>query len=193
MNTQISFPVYATVACWFLFSVTWLWQSNKTKENVNPRTTSQKISAFMGFVIVFLALYLPLFTTRGVGKIVIPPYFSIQLTGVILSVGGIFISIWSRLLLGWNWSGGVSAKKEHELIVTGPYRFVRHPIYTGFISGLIGTCLVMGSLSGIIITVLYTMGLFKKINKEEKLLADIFGNSYADYQKRTYKLIPFIW
>ncbi|MBU3122638.1 methyltransferase family protein [Sinomicrobium weinanense] len=177
-----------------LFSIIWLWQRNKTKENVSTRTVSQKIAAFSGYVIIFSALYLPLFFTKGtVAESIIPQYDIIQNFGVLLCVCGIFTSIWSRLLLGWNWSGGVTAKKDHELIVTGPYRFVRHPIYTGFIAALIGTCLVTGGIVGIVITGLYIFGLYAKINKEEQLLADLFGDVYSDYQKRTCKLIPFLW
>ncbi|WP_072315582.1 methyltransferase family protein [Sinomicrobium oceani] len=193
MNIQPNTFTYVTISCWIMFSLTWIWYGNKTKENVRPLTFREKISAFMGFVIVFAALYLPLWTTKGIGRIVISRNAVVEIIGLILCISGVFIAIWSRLLLGWNWSGGVSAKKGHELIDSGPYALVRHPIYTGFITGVIGTCLVMGSLSGIIVTVLYTLGLFGKIDKEEKLLCNIFGDSYLDYRKRTYKLIPFIW
>lgn len=193
MNTQISPQAYATLVCWFLFSMTWLWQRNRTKENINPRTTAQKISGFLGFVIIFLALYSPLFFTGGIAKVIIPQSHVVQTIGLICCIAGVFISIWSRFLLGMNWSGGITAKKDHKLIVSGPYRFVRHPIYTGFITALTGTCLVMGGIAGILVTGLYTIGLLTKINKEEVLLTELFGEVYTEYRQRTRKLIPFIW
>lgn len=191
MSTHISGEVWITIICWLLFSMTWMLQRNKAKENVDPRTASQKFKGFLGYVILFSLLYLPLFFAKDMVRVV-PQNIVFQVLGVALCVIGVSVCIWSRLLLGWNWSGGVKAKKDHELIVKGPYRFVRHPIYSGFIVALTGTCLVVGGISGIVITVIYTLGLNMKIRQEEKLLAGLF-DTYAGYKERTYKLIPFVW
>ncbi|HVI46348.1 MAG TPA: isoprenylcysteine carboxylmethyltransferase family protein [Chitinophaga sp.] len=166
---------------------------NRTKENVQVRTTRQRIMGALGYVIIFTFLYLPLFVKGGFAGRIIPNTAWLQLTGALLCIVGVGTCIWSRALLGSNWSGGVTAKKDHELVVKGPYRLVRHPIYTGFICALAGTCLVTGGLGAIVITSVYTLGLCMKINQEEVLLSDIFPGSYAAYQQHTRKLIPFIW
>ncbi|MCW3465732.1 methyltransferase family protein [Chitinophaga nivalis] len=176
---------------WALFIVCWGLLRNATKENVQHRTRQQQVMAFMGYVLAFVLLYLPVFINNRVR--ILPATAGWQLTGAVLCIVGIGLCIWSRLMLGVNWSGGVAAKKAHELIVSGPYHWVRHPIYTGFIMALAGTCLVTGSWPGMFITVLYTLGLCVKIGAEEKLLCDLFPDAYSHYQQRTHRLIPFLW
>ncbi|WP_113613719.1 methyltransferase family protein [Chitinophaga flava] len=181
---------YITFCCWILFCICWLLLRNRTKENVQTRTPGQRFMGALGYLIIFLALYLPLFTQH---YRLLPNHLYLQTAGAILCMVGVATAIWSRVLLGTNWSGGVHAKKDHELIVRGPYRLVRHPIYTGFIFAMTGTSLVTGGWSGVIISLVYALGLCLKIAQEEILLNELFPGTYAVYQQHTRKLIPFIW
>ncbi|MFY0255962.1 methyltransferase family protein [Chitinophaga sp. 30R24] len=193
MIESITIFTWITICCWVLFCSYWLLLRNKTKENIQARTTRQRYMGALGYVLILTLLYLPLLAGEGFTGRILPTHYLLQAIGATLCIAGISICIWSRFILGSNWSGGVVAKENHELIIKGPYRLVRHPIYTGFIAALTGTCLVTGSLPAMIVTCVYSLGLCMKINREEVLLNDLFPEAYTAYQQHTRKLIPFIW
>jgi protein-S-isoprenylcysteine O-methyltransferase Ste14 len=103
---------------------------------------------------------------------------------------GLAIMFWARFTLGRNWSGLVTLKENHELVTRGPYRFVRHPIYTGVIVALIGTTLVEDNLLCILLVVITTWGFVKKARVEEAYMLETFGARYRDYRLRTGCLVP---
>ncbi|WP_220100745.1 methyltransferase family protein [Chitinophaga oryzae] len=187
MNNPALFT-WITLCCWIIFICCWLALRNRTRENIQFRTNRQRWLAATGYVLIFTGLYLPLLT----GARLLPAWWSLQATGVLLCIAGIGLCIWSRLLLGVNWSGGVAAKRDHELVTKGPYRVVRHPIYTGFLMALTGTSLVTGGGAAIVVTVVCALGLYLKITREETLLNELFPGAYAAYRQRTRKLIPFL-
>ncbi|NSL87849.1 methyltransferase family protein [Chitinophaga solisilvae] len=193
MTHSLTIFTWITIGCWILFCSYWLLLRNKTKENIKVRTAKERFMGALGYFLIFSSLYAPLLMTGGIGRRILPADVVLQTAGVVLCITGILICIWSRYLLGKNWSGGVTAKKDHELVMTGPYRFVRHPIYTGFITAVTGTTLVTGGLAAIIMTLIFALGLCIKINQEEILLSNLFPEAYTAYQQHTRKLIPFIW
>ncbi|HXC97510.1 MAG TPA: isoprenylcysteine carboxylmethyltransferase family protein [Edaphobacter sp.] len=76
------------------------------------------------------------------------PY--VLLTGAVVTVVGLLFAVWARRHLGSNWSQAVTVKQGHELITTGPYALVRHPIYTGILTGFLGTAIALSQVRGII-------------------------------------------
>lgn len=112
--------------------------------------------------------------------------------GLSISVIGAFIACWSRYILGKNWSLSVQKKENHELIQTGIYKIVRHPIYTGFLLLFTGNCIIVGDYRGIIAVLIVFFSFWFKIKKEEKLLIETFGEKYSEYKKQTKALIPFL-
>ncbi|WP_343746370.1 isoprenylcysteine carboxylmethyltransferase family protein [Chitinophaga sp.] len=188
IKENLTLFTWITLCSWILFGCCWLTLRNRTKENIQHRTTRQRWMAAIGYMIIFSALYYPLFT----GSRLLPASPLLQGLGALLCVTGVCLSVWSRLLLGTNWSGGVAAKRNHELIVKGPYRLVRHPIYTGFLTALAGTSLVVGGGAAIFVTIICALSLYLKIGQEEILLNELFPDAYAAYQRQTRKLIPFI-
>ncbi|MBU6142132.1 isoprenylcysteine carboxylmethyltransferase family protein [Patescibacteria group bacterium] len=109
-----------------------------------------------------------------------------------LTMLGVLFAIWARIHLGRNWSSVPTAKEGHELITSGPYRFVRHPIYTGILFAAFGAALT-GSLFGIGIFILVCAIFLRRISKEEHIMLGLFPNTYPGYQTRTKRLIPFVW
>ena len=116
----------------------------------------------------------------------------LSITGVVLCGLGVAFAIWARFYLGKNWSGTPSLKEGHELIVGGPYRLVRHPIYTGMLLALLGSALVGGFLWFIIFISSAALLLYR-IKIEERLMAAQFPAQYLEYKKKTKSLIPFIF
>ncbi len=109
----------------------------------------------------------------------------------VLVAAGLFIAIWARVTLGGNWSARVTLKENHELIQRGPYRMVRHPIYSGILGMVLGTAILAGRVSGLVALLLCCLGFWVKARQEEKLLTRHLPG-YAEYKSRTKALVPFI-
>jgi protein-S-isoprenylcysteine O-methyltransferase Ste14 len=107
-------------------------------------------------------------------------------------VFGLWVTIWSRRTLGGNWSSEVAFKQGHELVKTGPYRFVRHPIYTGLILMCLGTAGEVGQLHSWLGFLLLCAGFWIKLMQEETLLLRHFPDEYPTYQKQVKALVPFV-
>ena len=110
----------------------------------------------------------------------------------LLAIGGV-LRIWPMFVLGRRFSGLVAIQPGHELETGGPYRHVRHPSYLGMMLGLVGWALVFRSSAGMIGTVLGVPVLLDRIEAEEALLAARFGAAYADYRRRTWRLVPGVY
>jgi protein-S-isoprenylcysteine O-methyltransferase Ste14 len=112
--------------------------------------------------------------------------------GLILCFGGLALLVVARQALGRNWSQAVAAKQDHELITSGPYRYVRHPMYTGYLIAAFGSALVVGG--PFVFLSLILGGLFLwRVHAEDGLMSRQFPNDYPAYIQRTKALIPFVW
>ncbi|HEY6414524.1 MAG TPA: isoprenylcysteine carboxylmethyltransferase family protein [Edaphobacter sp.] len=117
---------------------------------------------------------------------------AIALTGLILTILGLAFSAWARDVLGCNWSGRVIIQVDHQLITTGPYAYVRHPLYTGLLIALTGTALVSGDY-GSLLGLFLVVTIFRlKARREEQLLETEFGAGYAVYRAHTGSILPRI-
>jgi len=112
--------------------------------------------------------------------------------GTILVFAGLALAVWARWHLGRNWSGAVVVKQGHTLTRTGPYRRVRHPIYSGVLLALLGTALAIGEPRGFVATALILCGFLVKLSSEEARMREIFAD-YADYSRDTARLIPGVY
>lgn len=113
--------------------------------------------------------------------------------GLAATLGGCAFAVWARTTLGSNWSSTVTVKQDHELIVRGPYRLVRHPIYTGFLLALTGTAIAVGEIRAFIgVGFAFTTFLWKSA-AEEKFMREEFSDEYAQYSQRVRRLIPFVF
>lgn len=110
--------------------------------------------------------------------------------GIFLCVAGMAFLVWARQSLGKNWSQTVAAKVGHELVTTGPYRYVRHPMYAGGLLASLGSALVRGGAW--VFLILGSLFLWR-VGAEDKLMARQFPNEFAAYKKRRKALIPFLW
>jgi protein-S-isoprenylcysteine O-methyltransferase Ste14 len=123
---------------------------------------------------------------------VLPPWSWLPPVGVALGAAGLLLAIWARRCLGRHWSGEVTAKVDHELIRSGPYRIVRHPIYTGAIAMCVGVALVSGRLQGVLAVLLVGIAYARKIGMEERNLEALFGPAWEEYVRGTKALIPWL-
>ena len=123
---------------------------------------------------------------------IIPQTDAVALIAAILCVAGLSFCLWARVTLGRNWSGIVTLKKDHELIIRGPYALVRHPIYTGLVAMFAATALIYGYVGGILGTAIVFFSFWIKLRDEEELMLEKFPEAYAAYQCRVKCIIPFV-
>jgi protein-S-isoprenylcysteine O-methyltransferase Ste14 len=197
---------YETVilGCWAAFLLVWAVSAFYTKRDTRrgDGNISQQFWLLRLVAAVALLLFVAVRIATGSAHF---PYFVLILlrsnfpqsavldwAAAALSVIGVGIAIWARIYLGRNWSSRPAVKENHELVTTGPYAYIRHPIYTGLILMAFGTALT-GSLWGIGVFIIASLSLILRIGKEEKIMLELFPDAYPVYQVRTKKLIPWVW
>jgi protein-S-isoprenylcysteine O-methyltransferase Ste14 len=107
-------------------------------------------------------------------------------------IAGLLFAVWAREHLGSNWSRSVTIKQGHELITTGPYVVVRHPIYTGVLTGFLGMAIAISQVRGFIVFVLIFLAFWIKLRMEEQWMRSQFGETYATYARQTAALVPYL-
>jgi len=172
---------------WWLVWIAWAFQSKKTqqRESIASRVTYTFIA--------WLAMYL-LLSARGLGswlRMDVSPYRAwMGSLGIAITALGFALTLWARYTLGANWSGIVTIKVDHELVRTGPYRYVRHPIYTRIIIALVGTALARDQWRGILAILLLWLAFTIKRLKEEQFMRQTFGDQYTAYSRTTGAIFP---
>lgn len=124
---------------------------------------------------------------------VLPRGQAFEVAGAILTCAGVLLAIWARALLGRNWSASVAVKQGHRLISAGPYRLVRHPIYSSLLLAVLGTALVVGKLRALAAFACIAFTYCVKSRLEERFMMREFGSQYEEYRRHTRALVPFIF
>ena len=178
--------------CWLVFVATWVIAAISTKRTVYRETRAQRLRYWIWLVIAyFLMMYGPRFP-YPLSLRIVPQVAPAAIIAAILCVIGLAIALWARFTLGRNWSGIVTLKEGHELVERGPYRFVRHPIYTGILTMVFATALALGHLAGFAATLLMFASFWIKLRDEEKLMLQQFPEQYPAYRQRAKRIIPFV-
>lgn len=120
----------------------------------------------------------------------LPSALWIAWVGAGITVAGVLFAIWARIHIGRYWSATVALKNEHELIRSGPYARIRHPIYTGIILAIAGSALAIGTYAALLALLIFALSLWLKGRKEEALLAGEFGTVFEEHRRRTGFFLP---
>jgi protein-S-isoprenylcysteine O-methyltransferase Ste14 len=123
----------------------------------------------------------------------IPHLPALEAGAAILVAAGLAFAVWARLELGGNWSGIVALKRGHTIVRSGPYRWIRHPIYSGLLLATVGTAVARGEWRGPVAVLIIILALARKIRIEERFLGEAFGREYADYRATSWALVPLIY
>ena len=179
-------------SCWDAFIVVWLLAAIFTKRTVYRESGAQRlghmIPILIGCYLLFRSYRFPYpFNFR-----IIPHNDFILIAAAILCVCGVSFCFWARAVLGRNWSGTVTVKENHELIVRGPYRLVRHPIYTGLLAMAVATMIQQGRIAGIVGVILIFVSLWIKSSHEEDVMGRQFPDQYPGYRERVKRVVPFV-
>ncbi len=175
--------------CWILLFAAWVALAFTAKRNRERDPLPSQLRYRILTVLAYVLMFTP-YLWRGVlGKTWIPAG-RMEAAGAALTVAGVALALWARLSIGRNWSGIVTLKEDHRLIRSGPYAWVRHPIYTGIIVAMAGTALVNRRWAGLLAVVTITMAFFMKSRIEEQLMKRTFGSEYDLYRQHTGAFLP---
>ncbi len=168
---------------WIVFWIYWLASAFGAKEGRAGRRRIP-LNGLTALSVVFLVRVF-----RGGSLAVHSPVLGA--IGAVVFACGIALAVWSRVQLGRNWGMPMTQKAEPELVTSGPYRFVRHPIYSGLLAGLLGTALATNPI-GLIVAAILGAYFYYCASVEEKNLTATFPTSYPAYRAGTKMLIPFV-
>lgn len=174
------------LACWAVFIAYWMISAVAAKRTVGGVWRGMGIR----FVIVLVMLVVLRHEVAGVLYRSASP--AQATVGVAACVAGLAFAIWARVHLGRNWGMPRAVKENAELVTSGPYAYVRHPIYTGMLVALIGSAAVVGWSWLLLPLVLGAYFTYSAL-VEEKLMLRTFPDSYPAYMARTKMLIPFVF
>lgn len=182
-------PYTFITLCWVIFFVVWLISAFFAKSYVRRGTYGIGIRVLV-IIAAFVLYQYPAtrhFLMNGPFSTASP---AVEWFGVFVCACGIAFAIWARFYLGRNWGTPMSLKKDAELVTSGPYRYVRHPIYSGMILAMLGTTLVI--FWWIVPLICFSVYFVLAAKKEEGIMSREFPNTYPDYMKRSKMLIPFV-
>jgi protein-S-isoprenylcysteine O-methyltransferase Ste14 len=187
----VDFPVGCIKWCWIVFAVYWLVSAFRQRAVAERQPWSSQILHRLP-VYVGAALFLWPVRNRPWDMWLPWPQPACAYVGAAICALGLAIAIWARWTLAGNWSSNVTFKQGHELIVRGPYRFVRHPIYTGLLLMGLGTAVGQTRAGGLVGVLFWFAGFWIKLRQEEELMTRHFPSEYPAYKSRVKALIPFV-
>jgi len=182
---------YSVIGCWFIFLVYWFVRAFGQKATAEPQSLASalthRIPVGLGwFLLVYRELPPPM------NLLLMPRTDLACLIGALVCAVGLYVTIWARRTLAGNWSSDVTFKQGHELIKTGPYRFVRHPIYTGLLVMCLGSAIEIGRLRCLLGLLAVGIGFWIKLKQEERLMMRHFPDDYPAYRQQVKALVPFV-
>ena len=183
-------PVFAVIILWAGFALSWIaampWSSKVEKRVGMGREIAYRIVLIAGGLIFLI----PAHGYEGPLRLWYLPHRMVWPAVGMIALGFAF-SWWARIWLGALWSGQVTKKADHRVVDTGPYRIVRHPIYTGILLAIYATAALKGTVLGLAGAVAITLGLWMKARLEERFLGEELGSDYDAYRTRIPMLMPF--
>ena len=188
-DVRNQWPMLLGVAPFIVLSVVWAVAANNRAPDLRSEAP---MSAMLHQVLVSASLFLIVFPIAGLTARMIPNIDAVIAIGLLLELCGLGLAIAARRELGRNWSAQVRIAEGHALIRTGPYRYLRHPIYTGALCMYAGLAIVSGTLHAVLGFTLVCLAYWRKTVLEEHLLADQFGARFDDYRRRSWAIIPLV-
>jgi protein-S-isoprenylcysteine O-methyltransferase Ste14 len=175
---------------WYAFATYWAITALRVKRTKRTESSRDRLSTIVVLSAAFTCLFYGRLHLGPLDLRFVPADNRITWAGIVLTSLGVALAIWARYCLGQYWSARVTLKQGHRLIRSGPYRSIRHPIYTGIWLATSGTALVLGEWRGVLAVALVWVAHSRKAAREETLLLTEFGDEYASYRRSTGFLFP---
>ena len=183
-------PHYLIEGPWLIFVVYWAVGALKTRATVRRESFAPRYAVLLLEIVGFTLLFSETVGIGVLGRHFLPRTAAMTVVGGACTWAGIAIALWARYHLGQYWSARITLKEDHQLIRTGPYSRLRHPIYTGLDLAAIGTALVIDRWRCALGVCFIVTGYLIKAMREESLLAEQFGEAFQEHRRRTGFLFP---
>jgi len=179
------------LALWSAWALYWVFSAARSKATRRRESLGSRLAHVLpltagGVLLAWHDIPLHWLTLR-----LWPRSLAADSIGVALLAAGLAFAVWARVHLGRNWSGTVAVKEGHELIRSGPYRYVRHPIYTGLLGAVLGTAVASGTVHAAFALVIIAAALLRKLRIEEGFMRETFPGEYQRYSASVPALVPF--
>lgn len=179
------------LALWVIFSVYWTIAS---RNSARTSSSESRGSTVFHQLILNLALVLLFWPAPGLKGWFLPQrWHFLVAVGAIIQAGFIVLGLWARRHLGSNWAAEVRIGVGHELVRTGPYRMLRHPIYTAMLGMSVGTAIASSQYHALLGLGILLLAYLRKTRLEEQILEQTFGSDYASYRRETWRLVPLVF
>jgi protein-S-isoprenylcysteine O-methyltransferase Ste14 len=178
-------------AMWLSWAIYWFWAARHAKVTERHEPIASRLLHIVPLLVAVWLLWGGRVPIALLNERLFPWAPWAFWTGAFVTALGLLFTVWARIHLGRNWSGTVTIKQGHELIETGPYALVRHPIYTGLLLAFIGSAAAIGEWRGVLAILIAWAAFWRKLRLEEQWMAEQFGERYLAYCRRTPALIPF--
>jgi protein-S-isoprenylcysteine O-methyltransferase Ste14 len=183
---------YLFPAMWLSWALYWWVMSRDVKPTVRRESPGSRLLHIVPLALAIGLLWRPNAPIPLLDARILPRTAWSFWTGAAVTLAGLLFSVAARAYLGRNWSGTVTLKQDHKLVTRGPYRFVRHPIYTGLLLAFLGSGFARGDLGGVAAIALVLWALWRKLRMEERWMREQFGEAYVAYSRRVAALVPFL-
>jgi protein-S-isoprenylcysteine O-methyltransferase Ste14 len=170
---------------WLAFWAFWLVEARNVKAGRN------QWNRFIGIRVAVIVLVVFLVRFVGFGPHRATENLALAGIGLAVWAAGLALAVWARLYIGRNWGMPMTQKENPELVTTGPYHAIRHPIYTGIIAGMVGTALATTLYGLIAAAALAAFFIYSALN-EERYMTELFPDAYPEYKRHSKMLIPFL-
>lgn len=188
MSKLMTDPITLVWTAWLVF---WALSALYVKAAVRTESAASRLAHSLPLIVAALLLMMHS-PHNWLGQHVLPWHGDSRYnTGLALVIAGCLFSIWARVTLGRNWSATVTVKDRHKLVVKGPYRLVRHPIYTGMLLSFIGTAIAQNEWRSWLAVLIVWLAFWRKWRLEERFMRDTFGERYADYRAHVPAIVPY--
>ena len=191
MHTSVLIYRQLMLGLWLAWLLYWVISALSAKTTRRRESLGSRLSHVVPLLIGVALIVWPRVPSDWLSLRLLPHRPLTYAVGVALLVLGLAFTVWARLHLGRNWSGTVTLKEGHELIRSGPYAYVRHPIYTGLLVALLGSAVACGELRAMIGLSVVAGAFIRKLRIEERLMREIFPGQYQRYCAQVPALVPF--
>ncbi len=191
MHTSV--PSYRQLMLWLWLAwfVYWVVSALSVKSTRRRESLGSRLSHVVPLLTGVALILWPRVPWQWLSLRLLPPGPLQAALGLVLLALGLAFTVWARVYLGRNWSGMVTVKEGHELIRSGPYAYVRHPIYTGLLVALLGRAVACGELRALIGLGIVAGAFIRKLRIEERFMRELFPQQYPRYCAEVPALIPF--
>jgi protein-S-isoprenylcysteine O-methyltransferase Ste14 len=157
---------YLFPAMWLAWAAYWWVLSRNVKATTRHEPIGSRLLHILPLMLAVLLLWIPSIPIPVLGDRLLPPAAWTIWSGAVLTASGLLFTVWARMHIGTNWSGIVTIKQGHELVTTGPYALVRHPIYSGLLLAFIGSAMARGEWRGVLAVLIAFLALWRKLRLE---------------------------